>query len=128
VRAAVRGASGLPSERRHQFPTQFRLKRRADFQKVYRNGVRVAGRHVVIFLMRAEAHGGRFGVTASRHVGGAVARSRCKRRLRELYRTHRHEFEEFATDTVANARGSMYATRAGKGGENTAPGIGRGED
>jgi ribonuclease P protein component len=96
----------LPSERRHQFPTQFRLKRRADFQKVYRNGVRVAGLHVVIFLMRAEAHGGRFGVTASRHVGGAVARSRCKRRLRELYRTHRHEFEEVATDTVVNARGS----------------------
>ncbi len=47
------------------------------------------GRHVVVFLMRAENDEGRFGVTASRRVGGAVVRSRCKRRLRELYRFHR---------------------------------------
>jgi ribonuclease P protein component len=33
-------------------------------------------------------------------------RSRCKRRLRELYRIHRHEFDGFAADMVINARGS----------------------
>jgi ribonuclease P protein component len=71
---------------------------------VYRQGVRVTGRHVVIFLMRAEAHEGRFGVTASRRVGGAVVRSRSKRRLREVYRHNRQEFH--AVDLVANARTS----------------------
>jgi ribonuclease P protein component len=56
--------------------------------------------------MPADSHEGRFGVTASRRVGGAVVRSRCKRRLRELYRIHRHEFDGFAADMVINARGS----------------------
>ncbi|MBD3854992.1 MAG: ribonuclease P protein component [Acidobacteria bacterium] len=94
------------SEQRFHFPAKARLKRRADFQRVYKDGARAAGRHVVVFLMRAEAHEGRFGVTASRRVGGAVVRSRCKRRLRELYRTHRHEFDGFPADTVINARRS----------------------
>jgi len=56
--------------------------------------------------MRADAHEGRFGVTASRRVGGAVDRSRCKRRLRELYRIHHHEFVGFPAEMVINARGS----------------------
>ena len=73
---------------------------------MYRDGVRATGRHVVIFLMRAQAQGGRFGVTASRRVGGAVVRSRCKRRLRELYRLHRSELAGEAVDMVANARAS----------------------
>jgi ribonuclease P protein component len=33
-------------------------------------------------------------------------RSRTKRRLRELYRIHRHEFEGFPVDSVINARAS----------------------
>jgi len=56
--------------------------------------------------MRADGHQGRFGVTASRRVGGAVVRSRCKRRLRELYRIHRHELEGSRVDMVVNARRS----------------------
>lgn len=106
ARVAARDASGLLSERRLHFPVKARLKRRADFQRVYRSGVRVAGRHVVVFLMRADAHDGRFGVTAARRVGGAVARSRAKRRLRELYRIHRSEFEGCPVDVVVNARRS----------------------
>jgi ribonuclease P protein component len=47
---------------------------------------------------------GRFGVTASRRIGGAVVRSRCKRRLRELYRQHRHLAVVASFDIVANAR------------------------
>ena len=56
--------------------------------------------------MRSDGHHGRLGVTASRRVGGAVVRSRCKRRLRELYRAHRAEFSAAALDVVLNARRS----------------------
>ena len=73
---------------------------------MYRDGVRVPGRHVVVFLMRADVRLGRFGVTASRRAGGAVVRSRCKRRLRELYRIHRKELDCAAVDIVINARRS----------------------
>jgi ribonuclease P protein component len=62
---------------------------------------------VVIFLMRAVGEQGKFGVTASRRAGGAVVRSRCKRRLRELYRIHRYDFEWLAVDAVINAHGSV---------------------
>ena len=104
ARVAARGASGLPSEQRYHFPATLRLKNRADFQRVYRDGVRETGRYLVVFLMRAEANQGRYGVTASRKVGGAVRRARCKRRLRELYRRHRHEMLDFPADIVVNAR------------------------
>lgn len=69
----------------------------------------MTGRHLVVFLMRAHGHEGRFGVTATRRVGGAVVRNRCKRRLRELYRIHRHELESGALDIVINARSSCGA-------------------
>jgi ribonuclease P protein component len=57
--------------------------------------------------MPAVGQNSRFGVTASRKVGGAVIRSRCKRRLRELYRTLGREREGRAVDIVANARKSV---------------------
>ncbi|MBI4728212.1 MAG: ribonuclease P protein component [Acidobacteria bacterium] len=50
-------------------------------------GVRIAGESVVCFLKAARAGGeARVGITASRKVGGAVARNRAKRLLREAAR------------------------------------------
>jgi ribonuclease P protein component len=60
----------------------------------------------VLFVMRAEEGDGRFGVTASRRIGGAVERARAKRRLRELYRLSRSHLADAAYDVVANARKS----------------------
>ena len=100
----ARVASGLPSDRRLIFPKTKRLKKRADFQRLYSNGQRFAGRFVVLFVMRADDDSGRYGVTASRKIGGAVVRTRSKRRLRELYRLHRLEGGVGALDIVANAR------------------------
>ena len=74
MRAAAKAGSGLPSERSEGFPARFRLKRRADFQKVYSHGDRVTGRYVVLFVMRAERTVGRFGVTVTRRIGSAVVR------------------------------------------------------
>jgi len=102
--ADARVASGLPHKPRFIFPAKNRLKRRAEFQKVYSRGIRVAGRHMVFFVMPAEGKENRFGVTASRRVGGAVIRSRCKRRLRELYRLYRHQHEGPPLEIVVNAR------------------------
>jgi len=94
----------LPSERRLIFPGTYRLKKRADFQRLYTRGERFPGRYVVLFVMPAENDRGRFGVTASRKVGGAVIRARCKRRLRELYRLHHRPGGVEGLDIVANAR------------------------
>ena len=59
---------------------------------------------MVLFAMPSRSgQGSRLGVTASRKVGGAVTRSRCRRRLRELYRLFYSE-QEVALDLVVNAR------------------------
>ncbi len=88
-----------------RLPRQRRLKRRPEFQRIYRDGERVAGRYFVLFGLRcADTGPGRLGLTASRKVGSAVVRSRCRRRLRELYRLLDDEFVAASLDVVVNAR------------------------
>jgi ribonuclease P protein component len=60
---------------------------------------------MVVFGMAGRRPDSRLGVTASRRVGGAVVRARCKRRLRELFRLHRDELSGLVLDVVINARG-----------------------
>jgi len=71
---------------------------------VYARGLRSSGRYLVLFMLQVDDDDGRFGVTASRRVGGAVIRARCRRRLRELYRLHRESGRAGRYDIVANAR------------------------
>ncbi len=75
---------------------------------MYRSGRRATGRHLVLFaLSRAQPPDHpRTGVTASKKVGSAVRRSRCKRRLRVLLRAAAAELGEQRVDLVANARAS----------------------
>ncbi|GAB4371909.1 MAG: ribonuclease P protein component [Acidobacteriota bacterium] len=87
----------------HGYPRAFRITRRRDYQKVYDEGLRVPGRRLVLFARpRSPGEGARLGVTASRRVGGAVARNRAKRLIREAFRRHRAEFGDL--DLVVNAR------------------------
>lgn len=90
---------GLPRERR--------LRRRAEFRRVYEQGVRAAGRYVVVFATLRQPCVGpsRLGITATRRLGGAVVRTRCKRRVREIFRLGFTEAAE-AMDVVVNPRRS----------------------
>ncbi len=64
------------------------LKDRRDFQNIARNARRWTGSCFVVQARRSVDPESlfRFGLTASRKVGNAVVRNRCKRRLRELVR------------------------------------------
>lgn len=67
-------------------PRDERLRARGDFTRCYRRGRR---RHAALATLHFVPNGlghPRMGVTASRKVGGAVARHRVKRRVREIYR------------------------------------------
>jgi ribonuclease P protein component len=80
------------------------LRRRNEFQTVYRQGVKVSGRFVVVFGLLREGEGCRLGITATRRLGGAVVRNRARRRIRELFRRHAAALDALPVDVVVNAR------------------------
>ncbi|HTR90101.1 MAG TPA: ribonuclease P protein component [Solirubrobacteraceae bacterium] len=63
-----------------------RLSRSAEFERVYRQGRSTANRQLVLYsFANAAAERPRLGLSVSRKVGGAVARNRVKRLLREAF-------------------------------------------
>ncbi len=74
---------------RSRIPARIKLKLRSEFRAIFESGERMAGRLVVVCVLRNTAEH-KFGVVASRRVGGAVERNRAKRLLREAYRLNQH--------------------------------------
>jgi ribonuclease P protein component len=72
------------------FPRSGRLLRHADFERVYKLGRRHFLPSMTVFYLKrdegGDASGVRVGFTVSRALGGAVARNRMRRRLREAVR------------------------------------------
>jgi ribonuclease P protein component len=74
--------------------TNFRLRKHADYQRVYKAGRKQFGRQMAWFFAlrdaeaatRSETTGPRIGLTVPKAMGKAVARNRIKRRLREAVR------------------------------------------
>ncbi len=62
-----------------------RLRAAREFQGVYEEGARKAGRLVVVYR-RAAPQGPAVGLVVGRRVGKAVVRNRVRRRLREILR------------------------------------------
>jgi len=65
--------------------------RRGEFDAVYRAGKRRSSSHYTVFLRANELPQSRFGFSIKKALGGAVARNRIRRRLREVVRCHRLE-------------------------------------
>ncbi len=90
-----------------RLPKENRLRKRAEFQKVYSKGKRIKGRFMTVFFMPSETSFQRIGITASKKaIGNAVKRNRSKRLLRESFRLNRAELNtlENKYDWVINAR------------------------
>ena len=67
-------------------PAAHRIRRRAEFERIYAGGAKVHGRYMTLFVMVNGAATPRLGVAATRKLGSAVDRNRAKRRARELFR------------------------------------------
>jgi ribonuclease P protein component len=106
--SAPNGGSNVSgSGPRSKFPRHGRLLRHADFERVYKQGRRHFAAHMTVFyLARAEGEGLRVGFTVGRVLGGAVARNRMKRRLREAVRLRRPA-QSAAVDVVINPKKSV---------------------
>jgi ribonuclease P protein component len=97
-------------ERRH------RLSRSRDFDAVYRSGRSVSTRYLVLYWFPREDDEAdpRLGLAVPRAAGGAVARNRIKRRLREAWRAQIERIPR-GRDYVLIARPGLPETAEARG-------------
>ena len=79
------------NEKKYTLPRTKMIKRRSDFQHVYQKGAAVAGRRMVLYVLRDSRVAGKVGFAAGKKLGCAAVLSRTKRLLREAYRHMQHE-------------------------------------
>ncbi len=88
-------------------PKEARLRKRADFLRVYENGKRIDGRFMTVFILPGEGDLHHVGITATKKaIGKAHDRNRAKRLLRETFRLSKAELNEIPIkfDWVLNAK------------------------
>lgn len=82
------------------------VRKRADFELIYKTGFKRSGRLMTMFTMDREAGPARLGIAATRKMGPAVERNKAKRLARELFRHHK---PQRAVDIVVIPRREMIA-------------------
>jgi len=100
-----------------RLPKDGRLRKPAEFRRVYECGKRFEGRFVTVFIVPSETIFQRLGITASKKISNkAHDRNRAKRLLREAFRLSRAELDELDTkfDWVLNARRSLLRVKLEK--------------
>ncbi|MGZ8939665.1 MAG: ribonuclease P protein component [Limisphaerales bacterium] len=89
-----------------------RLQRSWEFGRTRLEGQRIVKGCLILNWRSADAETGqgtpRLGVVTSRKIGNAVARSRARRLMREVFRRHQHNLEQ-PVDIVLVARNSIAA-------------------
>lgn len=106
------GRTGAGESAGQRFPSERRIRKRADFRAVYDGGVRRGASCFTVFALTTNARlPGRVGLTVTRRVGNAVTRNRCKRRLREAMRKNWNVLPD-GVDVVLQARRSLATARA----------------
>ena len=107
---ANRGVNPGRSGRR--FSPEDRIRRRAEFLRIYESGKRVHDRRFVLFYLHGAAGQHRIGLTVPGRVGGSVVRNRVKRRLRDIFRLNREALGVAPLDLVLNV--SSVGARASR--------------
>lgn len=79
------------------------INKNSDFQKIYKNGISLANKYLVMYIMKNNSRENRLGISVSKKVGNSVVRHRITRLIRESYRLNSNLFE-YGYDIVIIAR------------------------
>lgn len=82
------------------------LRRKEDFNRVYKKGKSTGDRYVVIFCLKNDLGFNRISYLASKKVGNSVKRNRARRLMRESVRTTDLKFEQ-GYDIIIIARNTI---------------------
>ena len=65
-----------------------RLKKRYQFNYVYKSGEHFSSEHIVLYVVPSKTKSIKVGFAVTKKVGHAVVRNKIRRRLREIVRIH----------------------------------------
>lgn len=100
------GESASPSDpapNGHRFRPADRVLRSSDFERIYKEGKRVACPAYALFTLPNGLGRSRLGLTVTRKFGNSPERNRHKRIVREIFRKNRPAFGDMR-DYVVNIR------------------------
>ncbi len=100
------------SHKKQCFPKQVRLRKPAEFDRVYGGKAYAADDVLVMNGARSDLDRSRIGLSVSRKVGNAVVRNRWKRLLREAFRTQQDDLPRGLDMIVRPRRGATPEFRS----------------
>jgi ribonuclease P protein component len=96
----------------HRFPDRYRIRRQADFDRVFGSGAVAADPVLVGYATANGLPHCRLGLSVSRKVGNAVLRNRWKRLIREAFRRCRSQLPAGYDFVLRPRRGASPDYRA----------------
>jgi ribonuclease P protein component len=91
----------------NQFPSEFRVTSRRDFERIFKNKTVVSDPQLVLFLHPNGLEYPRIGTIVSKRVGNAPTRNRWKRVIREAFRLNREKLPAGFDFVVQPRRGAV---------------------
>jgi len=87
-----------------------RIRRRAEYERIYRYGRRYNSRHFTLIVSSNKEGLSRLGITASKKIGNAFRRNRVKRIIREIFRRNKFLLAPFRDYVFVAKKGADELT------------------